>query len=245
MIDKLKCFYCHKPVPRDSNFCNHCGNKLSVIPVISNDEQKSQWKVLADDCFLGIYEGSIESITQAISQLYAPDCILFIPNITKCKNSSLSLTAEITVSLKNTDSQPRMIDFAYHVLALACENHLAITNLDLNIVMFFALRYAINESLFDESLLINMYDDPFIVSNYGPQLTHIYKKFSVYGASPILDDSKICKVLNRPVFNNKIVDLLNEDVFSLVAKTKMENFWKTNKSNIKNKINYSFTDVKG
>ena len=61
-----------------------------------------------------------------------------------------------------------MHQFADHVIAVAKENRLPITNLQLQKVMYFAFKLAKEDQIIEESTLRKMYDQPFEVWQYGP-----------------------------------------------------------------------------
>lgn len=52
-----------------------------------------------------------------------------------------------------------MLNFANHILAVAYENYLSVSNLQLQKVMYFAMR----EQKVNRKLLLQMYDEPFYV----------------------------------------------------------------------------------
>ena len=69
-----------------------------------------------------------------------------------------------------------------------------------------------------------MYDRPFLVWRYGPVVEDVYNEFSVYGATPILDDYTLVKELDNEGFNREICDLLKQNVFKLVRESHQEMF---------------------
>lgn len=79
-----------------------------------------------------------------------------------------------------------MLRFANHILAVAYENNLSVSNLQLHKVMYFAMR----DRKDDYKLLAKMYDEPFYVWRYGPTVPKIYRKFRIYGASSIIEKEK-------------------------------------------------------
>lgn len=76
-----------------------------------------------------------------------------------------------------------MLNFANHILAVAYENNLSVSNLQLQKVMYFAMR----EQKDNHELLSQMYDEPFYVWRYGLVVPKIYRKFRIYGASSIIE----------------------------------------------------------
>ena len=119
-----------------------------------------------------------------------------------------------------------MKDFANHILAVAYENNLPVNNLQLQKIMYFAMRNQKD----DLELLSEMYDEPFCVWRYGPTIPGIYKKFRIYGASSIIEKGK--KDDSYSIFDESIVKLLTEEPHSLIAKSREHRYWLSNKDKI-------------
>ena len=135
-----------------------------------------------------------------------------------------------------------MRNFANHILAVAYENNLSISNLQLQKVMYFAMR----EQKDNLELLSEMYDEPFHVWRYGPTIPNIYKKFRIYGASSIIEKGK--KDNNYSVFDKSIIELLHQDVSSLIDESREHTYWLLNKDKIikgTSDIKYTLEDVLG
>lgn len=133
-----------------------------------------------------------------------------------------------------------MLKFANHILAVAYENNLSVTNLQLQKVMYFAMR----DQKDNYELLAKMYDEPFYVWRYGPVVPKIYRKFRIYGASSIIE--KGGKYSGYSIFDDSIICLLNEELFLLVSRSREHNYWLLNKNKIVNGISavkYSLEDV--
>lgn len=133
-----------------------------------------------------------------------------------------------------------MRNFANHILAVAYENNLSISNLHLQKVMYFTMR----EQKDNYELLSNMYDEPFYIWRYGPTIPGIYKKFRIYGASSIIEKGK--RDDNYSIFDESIIELLHQDVSSLIDKSCEHNHWLLNKNKIINgtsNIEYELEDV--
>ncbi len=139
-----------------------------------------------------------------------------------------------------------MMDLAHHIIAVAHTNNIPVTNLQLQKVMFFSLKHAMNDNLLPREVIEKMYDRPFLVWRYGPVVEDVYNEFSVYGATPILDDYTLVNELNNEKFNHEICDLLNQNVFKLVRESHQESFWKENESQIyfgRGNARYQLDDV--
>ncbi|APU45114.1 hypothetical protein HC011_09145 [Limosilactobacillus fermentum] len=140
-----------------------------------------------------------------------------------------------------------MMDLAHHIIAVAHQNNIPVTNLQLQKVMFFSLKHAMNDNLLPQEVIEEMYDRPFLVWRYGPVVEDVYNEFSVYGATPILDDYTLVNELDKEGFNYEICDLLNQNVFKLVQESHQESFWRENESQIlfgRGNARYQLDDVR-
>lgn len=133
-----------------------------------------------------------------------------------------------------------MLNFANHILAVAYENNLSVSNLQLQKVMYFAMR----EQSDNYELLSQMYDEPFYVWRYGPVVPSIYRKYKGYGSRAIIDSGEKDDTLN--IFNSSILLLLEKEPFSLVEESHRHSFWKLNEDKIHrgtSDVKYSLEDV--
>lgn len=133
-----------------------------------------------------------------------------------------------------------MLNFANHILAVAYENNLSVSNLQLQKVMYFAMR----EQKDNHELLSQMYDEPFYVWRYGPVVPSIYRKYKGYGSRAIIDSGEKDDTLN--IFNSSILLLLEKEPFSLVEESHRHSFWKLNEDKIHrgtSDVKYSLEDV--
>ncbi len=133
-----------------------------------------------------------------------------------------------------------MRDFANHILAVAHENISSVTNLQLQKIMYFAMR----DQKDNIELLSEMYDEAFYVWYYGPIIPSIHKKYSGYGSRAIIENGK--RNDKYSIFNAVIIELLNKDVFSLIDESREHNHWLSNKNKIvhgKSNIKYKLEDI--
>lgn len=112
-----------------------------------------------------------------------------------------------------------------HIIAVANENHRTITNIQLQKILYFTLRYSV--PLIGLKNAKEIYDEPFLVWQYGPILKSQYDRFYTYGASPIIEDLPQSEKYKR--LNKLIIRLLDMDVFRLINASRTHNFWKQNK----------------
>ena len=133
-----------------------------------------------------------------------------------------------------------MLNFAKHILAVAYENNLSVSNLGLQKVMYFAIRTQKN----NHELLSQMYDEPFYIWRYGPIVPKIYRKYRIYGASSIIEKGQ--KSDEYSIFDESIIKLLKEDLFTLIDKSREHKYWLENKDKIingKSTVKYELNDV--
>lgn len=133
-----------------------------------------------------------------------------------------------------------MLNFAKHILAVAYENNLSVSNLQLQKVMYFAMR----EHKDNYELLSKMYDEQFYVWRYGPIVPSIYKKYYGYGSRAIIEKGE--RTNDYSIFDNSIIKLLKEDLFTLVDKSREHKFWQENENKIVNgtsDIKYKLGDI--
>lgn len=133
---------------------------------------------------------------------------------------------------------------AKHIIGVARQRNVPVTNLQLQKVLFFTLKQALNQQLLDEFAIEKTYNQPFEVWRYGPVEREIYEKYKVYGADPITE-----RDVENPeyqVLNSVILQLLHRDPFELVRLSHQEDFWQQHESNIigwRSRIAYTLSDV--
>ncbi|EFM30305.1 Panacea domain-containing protein [Streptococcus gallolyticus] len=122
-----------------------------------------------------------------------------------------------------------MKELANHIIAVAHDNELPITNLQLQKILYFTLRNS--RRYLDEDTLKETYNEPFLVWRYGPVVESQYNRFYSYGSSPIIDSfNQIPKYEN---LNQMILHFLKIDVFRMVDASHTHKFWKENSPRIK------------
>lgn len=138
-----------------------------------------------------------------------------------------------------------MMDLAQQIIAVAGKNNKYITGTQLQIVMYFSLKFAMNERLLPEYIVESIYDDPFLVWRYGPVVESVHTEFKCYGATPIIEDYKEVNEFNA--LNNTINELIGCNPFGLIKKATSERFWKENSNKIVlgcSNVEYSLEDIK-
>lgn len=137
-----------------------------------------------------------------------------------------------------------MNQLAEHILAVAHENNNTVTNLHLQKIMYFTLQRALNNKLLNYNELLELYDQHFLVWRYGPVIPTIYKKYSLYSASPIMISGYYSQKLSP--LDNAIEELLNTNPFRLVNQSHSEPFWKNHQREIsgwRSEVEYTLKDV--
>jgi uncharacterized phage-associated protein len=137
-----------------------------------------------------------------------------------------------------------MDNFAKHIISVVHNDGQEITNLQLQKIMYFSLQYALKNNLFTRQQYEELYDEPFLVWRYGPVVKNIYEKYKVYGSDPITESDTECSELS--VLNNEIIKLSHKDVFDLVNKSHMEDYWRANENAIvgwRSEVAYGLGDI--
>lgn len=123
-----------------------------------------------------------------------------------------------------------MKKFAQHIIAVANEKNLPVTNLQLQKVMYFALQKALRTNKLNKQVIEEMYDKPFLVWRYGPVEEDVYETYKVFGSDPIVEFDE--QEDEYKPLNEDIVNLLNENPFDLVDKSHKEKYWKDHEPDI-------------
>lgn len=138
-----------------------------------------------------------------------------------------------------------MLKFAHHVIAVANDNNVPVTNLQLHKVMYFSLQKALKEKILSKTYIYEMYDEPFLVWRYGPIVASIYDNYRIFGADPIVENDEPINEFRN--LDDTIVQLLNENAFDLVNRSHQERFWRENESQIdgwRSNVAYRIRDIK-
>lgn len=121
-----------------------------------------------------------------------------------------------------------MKELAEHILYVAHKNKKSITNLQLQKILYFSLRYSVPE--IGLRAAIQTYNEPFITTKYGPLVKSQYQRFYGYGSSPIIGNATQREEYNA--LNKMILELLDKDVFVLVKSSQLNDFWKRHEEEI-------------
>lgn len=138
-----------------------------------------------------------------------------------------------------------MKKFAQHIIAVANEKNLPVTNLQLQKVMYFALQKALKTNKLNKQVIEEMYDKPFLVWRYGPVEEDVYETYKVFGSDPIVEFDE--QEDEYKPLNEDIVNLLNENPFNLIDKSHKEKYWKDHKLDIigwRSDFEYSLETIK-
>ncbi|MDF7637263.1 hypothetical protein PT274_03165 [Leuconostocaceae bacterium ESL0958] len=118
-----------------------------------------------------------------------------------------------------------MKDFANYIIAIANEEKLPITNLQLQKVMYFGLKYVMQHQLYPSELIEAMYDQHFLVWRYGPVVKDIYETYQGFGADPIVANPDATTFPQCELLKRYIIQLIQERPFNLVDRSQRERFW--------------------
>lgn len=137
-----------------------------------------------------------------------------------------------------------MEKFADHIIAVAQENNMSITNLQLQKVMYFVLKEAKEKGKLTTEQLEEIYDEPFQVWAYGPVVRGQYNRFRKFASAPIIGE--FYQENSLISLNLIIKDFLKKNVFDLVDRSHNVSFWKKNEDQIINftsNVNYALGDL--
>ena len=123
-----------------------------------------------------------------------------------------------------------MEKFADHIIAVAQQNNKEITNLKLQKVMYFTLKYSIENKLLTNEQLSELYNEPFLVWAYGPVVKSQYDRFKRFGSSPILGVFSTESILD--ILNINILQNLIRSASDLVTESHKVLFWRQNEDKI-------------
>ena len=110
-----------------------------------------------------------------------------------------------------------MRELANHILAVAKDADLTISNLQLQKILFFIFGRMISETEDIEQLPLD-YDLKFRRWSYGPVIEDIYFDYNNFGGRPIVDDEATALEIFDD-YNDDIIHLLDVDPFKLVEAT--------------------------
>ena len=137
-----------------------------------------------------------------------------------------------------------MRKLADHIIAVAQEKSLPITNLQLQKIMYFVIKFAKKEKLMDLDKLNKIYDEKFQVWEYGPVIKEEYARFKKFASEPIVGDFQASEEYR--IFDDFIEELLNVSVFTLVDLSHRIPFWADNKDKIhgfRSEVTYTLDDI--
>jgi hypothetical protein len=133
---------------------------------------------------------------------------------------------------------------ADHILSVAQKNNRSINNLKLQKVMYFVLQESRDRDILPYKTLREIYDEPFLVWGYGPNLKGQFERFKLFGSAPIIGKFEYTDELSA--LDDLIVDYLDYKLIDLVEKSFENNFWKNNKkyiSGFRSNISYDLIDI--
>lgn len=133
---------------------------------------------------------------------------------------------------------------ADHILSVAQKNNKSINNLKLQKVMYFVLKESRDKNILPYKTLREIYDEPFLVWAYGPNVESQYQRFKIFGSAPIIGKFEYTESLSP--LDNLIADYLDCKLIDLVNESFDNTFWKNNKNQIcsfRSKVPYDFSHL--
>lgn len=107
-----------------------------------------------------------------------------------------------------------MMQLAHHIIGVANEQKIGVTNLHLQLTMFYALGNAISDSLLTDEEFKQLYDEPFSPYAYGVRVDSVYEAFKKYNSSNITMNAQKSKAFE--FLDERIIELLLVRTSSLV-----------------------------
>lgn len=131
-----------------------------------------------------------------------------------------------------------------HIISIAKENKLPITNLKLQKVLYFTIYLAKEDKILNDLELNKLYDDKFEVWSNGPVVRSIYLKYRRFLCENIMGFFQQQKDFEQ--LNQIIIDLLKTDVFELVELSQRFDYWIKNSKYLDgytSNIKYELKDI--
>lgn len=128
-----------------------------------------------------------------------------------------------------------MRHLANHIIAVANENYLSVTNLQIQKIMFFALGFHIRKVGHIDDLAYETYDIPFEKWRYGPVVESVYYRFNHLRDGDITEELDGVYYEDYSEWDDTIIELLNIDVFQLVSVSHELNSWAKHEQEILNR----------
>lgn len=135
-----------------------------------------------------------------------------------------------------------MREFADHILAVARENQIEVTNLSLQKIMYFVIRNS--TGVIDMEVQNEIYNEPFLVWRYGPVVESQYERFSMFGSDPIRGN--FGRENNYNPLDELIIIFLKTDVFRMVNASHTHPFWREHEDRIefgRSRVDYPLNEV--
>lgn len=140
-----------------------------------------------------------------------------------------------------------MKEFSDYIISVANNHNIAISNLQLQKIMFFTMRYALQNGKYSEDFVNEFYDQKFLVWRYGPVIKNIYEEYQINGAEPLIKKTEANQCFAIPGIEEEIVKLLKTSIFKLVEISHQDNHWIKNEEHIsgwRSDVEYSVDDLK-
>lgn len=130
-----------------------------------------------------------------------------------------------------------MVELKRHIFAIADENNLEVTNLQLQKTMFLAFCGIVQHFGPNHQIVRETYDVSFERWMYGPVIESEYYRYSHFGKDPIVtNEGELNETFsNIPGLNDLVIEILQMDPFQLVDITHRMKSWSDYEDDIINR----------
>lgn len=158
------------------------------------------------------------------------------------------LFTPITIEQLLTKKHYSMQNLAKHIIGLAQNNNMDLTELDLQVMLYLTIKNIKKQKLLSDHELLDLYDEPFLVWRNGPTIKSVYEDYCKYGSYPITE--AFTEQPDYMQFNKLILSLLylifpryhgfsnaitfpGKTILDLVAELKQEPFYRQHQDQIR------------
>ena len=167
----------------------------------------------------------------------------------------------ITIDQLLTKKHYSMQNLAKHIIGLAQNNHIDLTELELQVMLYLTIKNIKKQKLLSDHELLDLYDEPFLVWYNGPTIKSIYEDYCKYGSDPITEafteqpdymqfDKLILNLLYLifPQYHgfSNVITFPGKTILDLVAGLKQERFYQEHQDQIRgfrSNVKYTLDDI--
>ena len=167
----------------------------------------------------------------------------------------------ITIDQLLTKKHYSMQNLAKHIIGLAQNNHIDLTELELQVMLYLTIKNIKKQKSLSNRELRDLYDEPFLVWYNGPTIKSIYEDYCKYGSDPITGafteqpdymqfDKLILNLLYLifPQYHgfSNVITFPGKTILDLVAELKQEPFYQQHADQIRgfrSNVKYTLDDI--